>query len=105
LKRTRRVEVIRYRRRSAISGEVTVGTDLTADQAAINLLLGIPEAIEAHIEPADDRKPDCDADLSRRTSPPVSKGSVCLDSTVTTAIPDGRAARRPWRFLQRLIRR
>jgi hypothetical protein len=53
LKRTRRVEVIRYSRRSSVtSNEVAFEPDLTAEQEAIDILLGIPSNIECPIEDA-----------------------------------------------------
>jgi hypothetical protein len=51
LKRTRRVEVTRYSRRSMlISNDVALEPDLTAEQAAIDVLLGIPCPIESPVE-------------------------------------------------------
>ena len=53
LKRTRRVEVIRYSYRSTvISSEVALEPDLSTKQAAIDLLLEIPGTIETRVKTA-----------------------------------------------------
>ena len=51
MKRTRRVEVIRYSRRSTvISNELALEAELTTEQAAIDVLLGIPDTFESPVE-------------------------------------------------------
>ncbi len=51
LKRTRRVEVIRYRRRSAhIMDEAALGSEITDEQSAIESLLKIHSPIESSSE-------------------------------------------------------
>lgn len=48
MKRTRRVEVVRYSRRSTvICDEVLLESDLTAEQAVVDAVLGLPPAIES----------------------------------------------------------
>jgi hypothetical protein len=82
LKRTRRIEVIRYSRRSTRAGnEVALEPDSAAEQAAIDLLLEIPCAIE----PAIEKTPDAEKQIS------------------ATEVPAATNRRRPLRFLKRLI--
>ena len=51
MKRTRRVEVIRYSRRSTlISNEVGLEAELADEQAAIDVLLGMARMVEPSIE-------------------------------------------------------
>lgn len=88
LKRTRRVEIIRYRRRSTvIDNELPCERDLTAEQAAIDVLLAIPCTIDPPIEVTSEfQKPDRE------------EGS-------TAAIDPGAVQkRRPLRFLKKLVR-
>jgi len=88
LKRTRRVEVIRYSRRSTLisSDELALEADVTAEQAAIDVLLGISCAIETPLEEPDFQRPD-------------HRGRRAGDID-----PGGIQKRRPLRFLKRLIR-
>jgi hypothetical protein len=84
LKRTRRVEVIRYSRRSTlISNDTALEPDLTAEQAAIDVLLGMPCPIESPVE-----------EISGAEPQPSEAG----DAGVVQK-------RRPLRFLKNWIRR
>jgi hypothetical protein len=88
LKRTRRVEVIRYSRRSTVIGnEVPCERDLNEEQAAIDVLLAIPCTIEPPIEVTSEfQKPDRE------------EGS-------TAAIDPGAVQKRQaLRFLKKLVR-
>ena len=83
MKRTRRVEVIRYSRRSTlISNEVAWESDLAAEQVAIDLLLGMPDVTESPVE--------------------ETKGAE--KQTYAAGVPAVAHRRRPLRFLKRLIR-
>ena len=72
MKRTRRVEVIRYSRRSTvISYEVGLEPGLAAEQSVIDGLLGIPSTVESPIETAIDTKPH-----QAEVSGPVRRGGL-----------------------------
>ncbi len=96
MKRTRRVEVISYSRLSAlISSESALEHDLTAEQAAIDFLLGIPGTIESTVEAV------TGADVEPVASHPETYQKAGF---VGNGNPDVVQNRRPLRFLRKLVR-
>jgi len=100
LKRTRRVEVIRYSRRSTlISSEAALEHDLTAEQAAIDVLLGIPSTIESTVEAVTGADVEPAGSRPETYQKPDRKGGF-----VGNGNPDVVQRRRPLRFLRKLVR-
>jgi hypothetical protein len=83
LKRTRRVEVVRYSRRSTvIYDEAVLESDLAAEQAVVDTLLGLPPVIES----------------------PGQETSAAEQQVTGAHAPGVVHRRRPLGFLKRLIR-
>ena len=100
MKRTLRVEVIRYSRRSTlISNEAALERDLTAEQAAIDVLLGIPSTIESSVEAVTGADVEPAASHPETYQKPDRKGGL-----VSNRNPDVVQKRRPLRFLRKLVR-
>jgi len=83
LKRIRRVEVIRYSRRSTvICDKAVLEPDLAAEQTVVDALLGLPPVIES----------------------PGQEASAAEQQVTGAHAPRVVHRRRPLRFLKRLIR-